>query len=118
MDVIRNIKHAIYPSTMHKIVFYVPESHLDSVKNAVFTTGAGKIGDYDHCCWQCLGQGQFRPLIGSQPFLGQHQHIEHVMEYRVELVCDDALVESAIAALRRAHPYEMPAYDVWRLADV
>ena len=103
---------------MYKIVFYVPESHLEVVKNAVFAAGAGKIGNYDHCCWQCLGKGQFRPLAGSQPFLGKHQQIEHVAEYRVELVCADQLVESAISALCHAHPYEQPAYDVWQLANV
>ena len=103
---------------MHKIVFYVPETHLETVKNAVFATGAGKTGNYDHCCWQCVGQGQFRPLTGSQPFQGRHQQLEIVAEYRVELVCADQLVESAISALRHAHPYEEPAYDVWRLANL
>jgi len=102
---------------MYKIVFYVPESHLEVVKNAVFSTGAGKIGDYDSCCWQCLGQGQFRPLNGSKPFRGRYQQLEIVAEYRVELVCISQLVESAIDALRNSHPYEEPAYDVWQLAN-
>ena len=103
---------------MHKLVFFVPESHLETVKQAVFATGAGRIGNYDSCCWQVLGQGQFRPLQGSAPFLGQQGHVETVDEYRVELVCDDGLVEDAIRALLEAHPYEEPAYDVWCLKDV
>jgi len=107
---------------MYKIVFYVPESHVQPVKQAIFDSGAGKIGNYDQCCWQVLGQGQFRPLAGAQPFIGevnleQHAPAEEVMEYRVELVCEDNLIQQAIAALRQAHPYEEPAFDVWQLAS-
>ncbi|KJS04104.1 MAG: NGG1p interacting factor 3 protein, NIF3 [Gammaproteobacteria bacterium BRH_c0] len=102
---------------MYKLCFYVPESHLEAVKNAVFDTGAGHIGDYDRCCWQTLGQGQFRPLQGSNPFLGKQGSVEQVPEYRVELVCDEHLIEAAIAALVDAHPYEEPAYDVILLEE-
>ena len=102
---------------MHKLCFYVPESHLESVKTAVFKTGAGAIGDYEHCCWQVLGQGQFKPLPGSRPFIGEQDTLEIVAEYKVELVCSDKLIQSAVNALKAAHPYEEPAYDVWRLAD-
>lgn len=97
---------------MYKLCFYVPETHLESVKTAVFATGAGKIGDYDSCCWQVLGQGQFRPLQGSKPFLGQQGEVEVVAEYRVELVCEGAVVTAAVDALIEAHPYETPAWDV------
>ncbi|ROQ20431.1 hypothetical protein EDC38_1036 [Marinimicrobium koreense] len=103
---------------MYKLAFFVPESHLETVKAAVFATGAGRIGDYDSCCWQSLGQGQFRPLAGSQPFLGRQGEVERVAEYRVELVCADDLIRPAISALRAAHPYEEPAYDVWQLAEL
>ncbi|MEA3299109.1 MAG: YqfO family protein [Pseudomonadota bacterium] len=102
---------------MYKLCFYVPETHLELVKNAVFDTGAGQIGDYDRCCWQTLGQGQFRPLAGSNPFLGQEGWVEQVPEYKVELVCEDHLIEAAIEALINAHPYEEPAYDVITLED-
>jgi len=97
---------------MYKLCFYVPDTHLEIVKNAVFDTGAGQVGDYDRCCWQTLGQGQFRPLEGSNPFLGQQGWVEQVPEYKVELVCDDHLIEAAIQALIDAHPYEEPAYHV------
>jgi hypothetical protein len=103
---------------MYKLCYYVPESHLDATKRAVFDAGAGRIGDYDSCCWQVKGQGQFRPLPGSQPFIGGEGALEQVDEYRVELVCDDARIEAAVAALKRAHPYEEPAYQVWRLAEL
>ena len=102
---------------MYKIGFYVPASHLEAVKTALFATGAGRIGNYDSCCWQTLGQGQFRALEGSQPYLGRQGKVETVEEYRVELVCADKLLPAALAVLRGAHPYEEPAYDVVRLVD-
>src|SRR5687768_8909006 len=101
---------------MYKLCFYVPESHLDAVKQAVFAAGAGRIGAYDNCCWQVLGQGQFRPLAGSKPFLGSADTIETVQEYKVELVCADAVVAEVVRSLKQAHPYEEPAYQVWQLA--
>jgi len=97
---------------VYKLCFYVPESHLDQVKAAVFTAGAGRIGDYDRCCWQVLGRGQFRPLAGSYPFLGRQGEVEQVAEYRVELVCEAHCIKAAVQALRDAHPYEEPAWDV------
>lgn len=103
---------------MYKLAFFVPESHLEPVKNAVFETGAGRIGHYDHCCWQTKGQGQFRPLEGSHPHIGSQNELETVEEYRVELVCEDSLIKQAIAAMKLAHPYEEPAYDVFRLEDL
>lgn len=102
---------------MYKLAFFVPESHLEQVKAAVFAAGAGRIGNYDQCCWQVAGIGQFRPLAGSNPFIGQIQQLEQVPEYRVEMVCDDAFIQAAVAALRAAHPYEEPAIDVWQLAE-
>ena len=102
---------------MYKLCFYVPATHVEEVKAAIFATGAGRIGNYDSCCWQVLGQGQFRALEGSNPFLGQQGAIETVDEYRVELVCEDDLIKAAVAALKEAHPYEEPAYDVWPLSD-
>jgi hypothetical protein len=109
---------------MFKLVFYVPEDQAEAVKIAVFNTGAGKIGNYEHCCWQVLGQGQFRPLAGSQPFIGEapiadeQSLIEVVSEFRIEMVCHDDVIHAAVAALKEAHPYEEPAYDVWRLAEI
>ena len=103
---------------MYKLVFYVPESHLDIVKTAVFDIGAGNIGNYDHCCWQTLGQGQFRPLAGSQPHSGEVEKLEKVAEYRVEMVCRNELIVEVISALKQAHPYEEPAYDVWPLVNL
>lgn len=103
---------------MYKLCVFIPEDHLEKVKAAMFEAGAGKIGDYDHCCWQTLGTGQFRPLAGSQPFLGESGQLEHIEEYKVELVVADELIHDVIRAMKQAHPYEEPAYDAWRLADI
>ncbi|GGU67754.1 NIF3 1 [Pseudomonas laurentiana] len=104
-------------SPMYKLAFFVPPSHLEAVKAAVFAAGGGRIGDYDCCAWQVLGQGQFRPLDGSQPFIGQTGVVEQVEEWRVELVVADTLIESVVTALKQSHPYETPAYEVWQLAN-
>lgn len=102
---------------MYKLCFYVPTSHVESVKTALFDVGAGKIGDYEHCCWQVLGAGQFKPLVGSQPFIGETDQLESVPEYKVEMVCAGVVITAAVAALKAAHPYEEPAYDVIKLED-
>ncbi|MBB2495625.1 Nif3-like dinuclear metal center hexameric protein [Aquipseudomonas ullengensis] len=103
---------------MYKLCFYVPESHLDAVKTAMFAAGAGRIDNYDNCCWQTLGTGQYRPLNGSDPFLGQLGRTEEVAEWKVELVVADELIHDVVKAMKQAHPYEIPAFDVWRLSDL
>lgn len=103
---------------MYKFVFFVPEDNLEAVKDAVFATGAGRIGDYERCCFETKGEGQFRPTDGAQPHIGVVGSIERVEEYRVELVCEDNFIRTAVAAMKKAHPYEEPAYDVWQLADL
>lgn len=103
---------------MFKLCFFVPPSHVEPVKAAVFAAGGGKVGGYEHCSWQVLGQGQFRPMNGSAPFIGTIGALEAVTEWRVELVVVDECVEAVIAALKQSHPYETPAYDLWRLHDL
>jgi len=103
---------------MYKICVFIPTSHLEQVKNALFESGAGRIGDYDNCSWQTLGSGQFRPNEHSQPFIGTSGTVETVEEYKLEMVCDDRRIKEAIASMKQAHPYEEPAYDVWKLEDL
>jgi len=100
------------------LVFYVPVAQAEAVKAAVFAAGAGRIGAYDCCCWQTTGNGQFRPLEGSRPYLGTQGRVEHVEEVRVEMVCRPECIEAVVAALRRAHPYETPAYAYWPVGGV
>lgn len=97
---------------MFVIIFYVPKMNAEAVKQALFKVGAGTIGDYDSCAWQCLGTGQFKPLVGSQPHIGQLNQIELVDEFRVEVVCTAENVRAAITALVASHPYEEPAYHI------
>ena len=102
---------------MYKLCFFVPLSHAEEAKKAVFEAGGGRIGDYDCCAWQTLGQGQFRPLEGSNPHLGEHGRLERVDELKVELVCEDGLIRDVVEAMKQAHPYEEPAYEVYRLEN-
>lgn len=102
---------------MLKLCFFVPETALTAVKEAVFAAGAGRIGVYDRCAWQTLGTGQFRPLSGSEPYLGKHGELTTVPEYKVEMVMADDCRDAVLAALREAHPYEEPAYEVHRLLN-
>jgi hypothetical protein len=103
---------------MYKICVYVPENSVENVKQALFDAGAGRIGNYDSCCWQADGTGQFRPLEGSNPAIGSLNEVESVREVKIELVCEDDLVKGAVRAIRDSHPYEEPAFDVWELVEV
>lgn len=98
-----------------KLIFYVPKSDLDSVKSAIFETGAGRIGNYSHCSWEVLGFGQFRPLQGANPSIGMVNKVEKVEEYRVEVLCTEKVIHKAIKALRKSHPYEEPAFEVVKI---
>ncbi|MBM6552155.1 NGG1p interacting factor NIF3 [Marinomonas ostreistagni] len=95
---------------MYSLVFYVPETHLEEVKEAVFAAGAGRIGDYEACCWQVKGLGQFRPSADANPFIGESGKLESVAEYRVEMVLLAELKEVVVQALQQSHPYEEVAY--------
>lgn len=92
------------------LVFYVPDSHLEAVKAAVFAAGAGELGNYDQCCWQTRGTGQFRPLAGSDPAIGSQGRLEKVEEWKVEIICSADRIQAAVEALLQAHPYETVAY--------
>ncbi len=99
---------------LFKIEFYVPAQQLQQVKQAMFAAGAGKVGDYDSCAWQILGEGQYRPGAASNPFKGEQGTLETLDEYKVEMVCSEENIRGAIAALKVSHPYEEVAYSVIR----
>jgi hypothetical protein len=102
---------------MYKISVYIPSDYLEEVKLSMFNQGGGRLGNYDHCAWQVLGQGQFRPLEQSNPFKGQIGNKEVLDEYLVEMICDNDHIKSVIAALKKSHPYDEPAYSIIRLED-
>ena len=103
---------------MIKLTVFIPDDALESVKDALFAAGAGAIGDYDCCCWQIKGEGQFRPLSGSSPHIGTKNQLEKVVEWRVEMVVADDKINAVIKALKQAHPYETPAYDAIKVLDI
>jgi structural toxin protein (hemagglutinin/hemolysin) RtxA len=102
---------------MYKISFYVPAEYAEGVKNAMFAAGAGKLGAYQNCSWQTLGEGQFMPLSGHHAFIGEENQLEKVAEYKVEMVCTADCIHAVIQAFKKAHPYEEPAYQVVRMEN-
>ena len=96
-----------------KLEIYVPESHAEAVRQAICEAGAGRLGRYDHCCWQTAGTGCFRPLAGSRPYLGETGKLERVAECKLETICRRAALPAVLAALRQSHPYETPAFQYW-----
>ena len=103
--------------TRVKLVWFVPPSHLESTRDAVFAAGAGWIGDYSRCSWATLGEGSFFGGEGTAPTVGESGRNERVTEFRVETVVPQDKLGGVVAALRRAHPYEEPAFDVYALVD-
>ena len=98
-----------------KLVVFVPREALDKVRTAVFAAGAGNIGNYTHCSWYAAGTGTFLPDEGASPTIGQPGREQRVSELRLETVFPEELQDQVIAALREAHPYEEPAFDVYQL---
>jgi len=93
----------------------VPREALDTVRNALFEAGAGRIGDYENCSWYTQGTGTFLGGEGTNPTLGEAGREERVAELRLETVFPEERQEEVIAALRRSHPYEEPAFDIYAL---
>lgn len=102
---------------MYKLTVFIPKEALEKVKAALFAAGAGTIGNYEQCCWQVKGEGQFMPMAGSNPHLGSQDKLEKVAEWRVEMVVKTSMIAEVIKALKQAHPYETPAYDVLEVLD-
>ena len=102
----------------YKLVWFVPAEALDATRAAVFEAGGGQIGEYERCSWYTAGTGTFLGGEETDPAIGERGREEHVPELRVETVVPDDSIDEAVAALRRAHPYEEPAYDVYVLVDV
>jgi hypothetical protein len=100
-----------------KLVVFVPEDALEAVRDALFAAGAGRIGDYERCSWYTLGTGTFLACEGADPAIGEVGQEERVREYRLETVYADDAHDAVVAALRRAHPYEEPAFDVVPLVE-
>ena len=101
----------------YKLIVFVPVDSLEKVADAVFKAGAGWIGNYSHCSFRTAGEGTFLPLEGARPAIGKKGRLEKVDEIRFESIVSTEKVTGVIKAMRSAHPYEMPAFDVIKLYD-
>jgi hypothetical protein len=100
-----------------KLIVFVPPDALDSLRDALFAAGAGRIGDYERCSWYTEGTGTFLAREGADPTIGEVGKEERVPELRLETVYPDEAHDAVVAALRTAHPYEEPAFDVVPLVE-
>ena len=100
-----------------KLEIFVPETHANQVRDALTEVGVGVIGKYDHCFAISQVQGSFRPLPGANPFTGKVEEVMYSVESKIEVNCRRELVEEALSAIRRAHPYEEPLINIFPLAN-
>lgn len=103
---------------MYKLIYFVPEAHLDSTKAAIFQAGAGGIGNYEQCAWQVKGVGQFKPVKDANPFIGAVGELEQIPEWRVETIVPEDKAVDVARALKASHPYEEPAFEFVQLIDI
>ncbi|WP_425061267.1 GTP cyclohydrolase 1 type 2 [Sporomusa carbonis] len=105
----------VYQERLHKLVVFVPGTHVEQVRAAMTEAGAGHIGNYSHCTFQIQGTGTFLPLAGTNPFIGEQGKLEYVDECRLETIVPATLSHRVINAMLAAHPYEEVAYDEYLL---
>ena len=101
-----------------KLVWFVPAEALEVTRDAVFEAGGGRIGDYERCSWYTEGTGTFLGGEGTSPSVGKAGREERIRELRLETVFPVERQDEVLAALRREHPYEEPAFDVYELVEV
>ena len=102
---------------MHKLIIFIPEDSRECVKDALFEAGAGTLGAYSRCSWECLGVGQFLPQATAIPHIGQPGVVAQVREWRVELLVPNTVLDAVTDALYASHPYEEPAFDLIRVIE-
>lgn len=102
-------------NNLYYFYYYVPKSHLEVTKQAIFAAGAGKIGNYSCCAWQTKGVGQFKPEPTSQAYLGKIGKISKITEYKVETICNSSKIKGITTALKKTHPYECPVLGVIKI---
>jgi len=102
---------------LYKLAVYVPATHITAVRSSICEAGAGWIGKYSHCTFAAAGTGTFLPREGAKPYLGQPGRLEQVEELRLETVVPQSKLARVIEAMRKSHPYEEIAYDIYRLEN-
>jgi len=105
------------PEKVFKFAVYVPIQSAGKVRQAIFEAGAGKIGNYTKTSFNITGQGTFKPMEGTNPFIGKIGEKETVSEIKIETVVSERNLESAVQAMKSAHPYEEPAYDIYEILN-
>ncbi len=95
---------------LYHLFVYVPVADAEDVKQAMFEAGGGKYEQYDQCSWESSGTGQFRPMEGSNPYIGHYNTLEKIEELKIEMICDSHRIKYVLQALKESHPYEEPAY--------
>lgn len=98
-----------------KIAVFVPDEYADQVRQAMGDAGAGVIGNYSHCSFTSTGIGRYKPLPGSHPTIGKVGEYQEVTEQKIECLCQRVKVKDVLAAVRRVHPYEEVAFDIYPL---
>lgn len=93
----------------------MPAEAKESTKEALFDIGVGRYENYECCSWESLGQGQFKPILDANPTIGKINTLETLLEYKVEMVCEDNLIKKAVETLKEIHPYEEVAYEVFKM---
>ena len=106
------------PDALMQVVVYVPEDHVDAVRDAMFAAGAGAIGNYDECGWAVPGKGTFRPLEGANPYAGEQGMREAMEEQKLEMVVEPWKLTDVLAAMKSTHPYEEVAHGIWPLQQI
>lgn len=99
--------------SFQKISVFVPAGYAEAVRLAMAEAGAGTYKGYDSCAYETSGSGYFRPLAGSNPFIGEVGKPEKTEEVKIEAVCAEDKVKAVVSAMLKAHPYEVPAYDIF-----
>lgn len=102
---------------LQKLVVFVPHAHAETVREAMFAAGAGRIGQYDACSYNLEGEGTFRPQQGTNPFVGETGMLHKEPETRIETICESRLVGAVVEAMIKAHPYEEVAWDAYPLSN-
>ena len=102
----------------YHLIVYTPVTHAPAVRQALASSGAGQIGNFNSCSFSSRGIGRFRPLKGSKPFLGSEGVIEEVEEEKIEVVVREGDLKKVVAAVKKVHPYEEPAMHVLPMVEV
>ncbi len=106
------------PDKLRKLVTFCPSSHAAQVRDAIFEAGAGQIGNYDSCSFNATGEGTFRALAGANPFVGESGKLHFEPETRIETIFPSYLENAVISALKKVHPYEEVAFDIYPLTNL